>query len=152
VSVAGGYRAGMAASSIERTIHLDGELELSADELWRLIGTAEGWSEWLVDGADLEMRDGAIGEVFDDGVRRAVRIESVRPGEGITFVWSSDDGDVSHVTLRIDGSSDGRRVLRITEESLAACAQCPLRDEARASRWDLRECLLCLAARTTSCV
>lgn len=141
----------MAAPSIERTVPLDGELDLPADELWRLIATAEGWSEWLVDEADVEVREGGEGEVTDDGERRTVRIEHVRPGVGITFVWSSGD-DVSRVELRIDETDQGRRVLRITEVPIASCAECPVRDQARASRWELRACLLCLAARATSLV
>ena len=157
------YRAAMAAPSIERTILLD-DLAMSSDEVWRLIGTAEGWREWLVDRADYivvestygdrdhETQDieAAIGEVVDDGVRRAVRIGHVRSGEHLTFVWSSDEGDLSEVTLRLDETADGRRVLRITEAPMATCVECPLRDDARTSRWALRECLLCLTARATS--
>lgn len=140
----------MAAPSIERTVPIgDGGLDLPLDEVWRLIGTAEGWSEWLVDEADVDVREGGEGEVTDDGDRRAVRIEQVRPGVAITFVWSSGD-DISRVTLQLDETVEGRRVLRITEQPVAACAECPLRTEARASRWDLRECLLCLTARATS--
>ncbi len=142
----------MAAPSIERTIHigdLDGEVDLPLDELWRLIGTAEGWSEWLVDEAELEVVQGGVGDVVDDGVRRTVRIETAQAGVGVTFVWSSGD-DTSRVTLHIDETGDGRRVLRITEEPLVACADCPLRAEAHATRWDLRACLLCLASRATS--
>ncbi|MBI4932713.1 MAG: hypothetical protein HY828_02470 [Actinobacteria bacterium] len=139
----------MAAPSIERTILLD-DLAMSSDELWRLVATAEGWREWLVDEADIDVRDGAAGDVVDDGVRRAVRIGSVLHGEQISFVWSSDDTDLSHVTLRIQKTDDGRRALHITEVPIAACAQCPMRVEAVASRWDLRECLLCLAAHASS--
>jgi uncharacterized protein YndB with AHSA1/START domain len=144
----------MAAPVIERTVHLDGildgDLELPADEAWRLIGTADGWREWLVDEADVDVREGAEGEVVDDDVRRAVRIETVQQGTRITFVWSADDGDVARVTLHLDQTDDGRRVLRITEQPLAACADCPLQAHSRASRWDLRACLLCLSARTAS--
>ena len=140
----------MAAPSIERTVPIgDGGLDLPLDEVWRLIGTAEGWSEWLVDEADVDVHAGGEGEVTDDGERRVVRVESVRHGAGITFVWSSGD-DASRVTLEIDETEAHRRVLRITEEPLAACADCPMRADARVSRWDLRECLLCLTARATS--
>lgn len=139
----------MAASSIDRTLDLD-DLDLPADEAWRLIGTAEGWREWLVDEADIDVREGADGDVLDDDVRRAVRIETVEQGTRITFVWSADDGDVARVTLRLDETTDGRRVLRITEEPIEACADCPLRADARALRWALRACLLCLSARATS--
>ena len=139
----------MAATGIERTVHLD-ELGLSTDEAWRLIGTTEGWREWLVDHADVDVREGGDGEVIDDEVRRAVRIETMQEGVRITFVWSADDGDAARVTLQLDETADRRRVLRITEDVVAACATCPLRADARASRWDLRECLLCLTACTTS--
>lgn len=140
----------MAAPSIDRTIPLDGELDLTPDEAWRLIGTAAGWREWLVDEADVDLREGGEGEIVDDEVRRAVRIETVQEGARITFVWSADEGDATRVTLRLDETVDGRRVLRITEEPIEACADCPLRADVRATRWDLRACLLCLSARATS--
>jgi uncharacterized protein YndB with AHSA1/START domain len=139
----------MAASSIERSIDLDRDLDLPTDELWRLIASAEGWREWLVDEADVVVREGAVGDVVDDGVHRAVRIETVQIGRQITFLWSADDGDVAKVSLRLD-EHDGRRVLLLTETRLSACAECPLRSAANEARWDLRECLLCLTARATS--
>jgi uncharacterized protein YndB with AHSA1/START domain len=139
----------MAAPSIERSIDLDRDLDLPSDELWRLIASADGWREWLVDEADVDVREGGEGDVVDAGVRRAVRVETVQIGRQITFLWSTDDGDVARVSLQLD-EHEGRRVLRITETRLSACAECPLRAAADAARWDLRECLLCLTARATS--
>jgi uncharacterized protein YndB with AHSA1/START domain len=129
---------------IEREI----ELDLPVDELWELIGSAEGWRQWLVDEAALTLLSGETGEVCDDGVRRAVRVAHVDEGRSITFHWSEVDrpDDLSVVTLRIVEDVRGPR-LHISEQWLApvACADCPLRSGAR---WDLRACLLCIRAST----
>jgi uncharacterized protein YndB with AHSA1/START domain len=129
----------MDAPAVEREL----EIDLSAEELWELISTAEGWRSWLVDETALEVREGAAGTVVDDGERRSVVIERIADGE-VRFVWRAEDGDVSRVVIAIDDTQPRVR-LRITEQWLApvACAECPLRAEAR---WDLRTCLLCLGA------
>jgi uncharacterized protein YndB with AHSA1/START domain len=130
------------------TIEREIEIELSAEELWELIGTAGGWQQWMVDSASLAVLPGEVGEVEDDGVRRTVRVAEVRDGEAVTFHWAEvgRPDDLSVVTLEVIDDERGRR-LHVTEQWLApaACAACPLRSGAR---WDLRECLLCLAALT----
>ena len=127
---------------IEREI----EVDLPADQLWELIGTAEGWQRWLVDHAAVVVAAGAEGEVVDDGDRRTVRVVQIDAGRGVTFEWESADrpGDRSVVSLRIVDDEHGAR-LHVTESwsAAAACAGCPLRAGAR---WDLRECVLCLGA------
>jgi uncharacterized protein YndB with AHSA1/START domain len=129
--------------TIEREIDLD----LPADELWALIGTAEGWRQWMVDAADVRLLAGATGVVVDDGVERSVLVQEIVDGRSVTFHWSETGhgDDLSRVTLEIVERADGRHRLRITEQWLAAgaCAECPLRS---AERWDLRACVLCLAA------
>ena len=129
----------MDAPAIEREI----EIDLSTEELWELISTAEGWRSWLVDDVDIDVRVGAAGIAIDDDVRRAIAVEHVGDSE-VRFVWCDEEGEVSRVTLSIDDSDDGSR-LRISEQWLAPtrCADCPLRAE---RRWDLRACLLCLGA------
>ena len=132
----------MDAPVIERDVDLD----MPADELWELISTSEGWRQWLVDDASVSVREGAGGEVVDDGVRRHVAIEHVGQGE-VRFLWTAD-GEVSRVTIAIDEREPARVRLRITEEWLSptACADCPLR---ASGRWELRECLLCLRTLAT---
>ncbi len=126
---------------IEREI----ELDLTADELWELIGTADGWRQWLVDDVAIRVADGEFGTILDDGVERAVHIDGVDTGRGISFVWSEQPDEVSRVTIAIvDDPTRGPRI-RVTEEWQpgATCADCPARSGAR---WDLRACLLCLSA------
>jgi len=139
---------------IERTV----ELDLPVDELWRLMSTASGWREWMVDTAEIDTLDidlvgGAEGTVFDDGIERRLRVVRVDEGRSISFVWSEVGGDderPSAVTIRLDEAADGRRRLVIREEWPAgACADCPLR---AADRWDLRACLLCIASQSTCAV
>jgi uncharacterized protein YndB with AHSA1/START domain len=129
--------------AIERLIDLD----LPADELWALIASAEGWQRWMVDHAGLPVVPGASGVVVDDGVERAVLVHEVIDRRAVTFHWSEVGraDDVSRVTLEIVETADGRRAIKVTEQWLApsACAECPLRAEAR---WDLRACVLCLTA------
>ena len=128
---------------IEREVQTD----LGADELWRLIATADGWRTWMVDRAAIDIGPGAEGDVIDDGVARRVRIDTMSDRREVTFVWGEpDQGDVSKVSLAIVRDDDGRSRLRITEERTVACAACPLR---AAERWELRACLLCFAAQTS---
>ncbi len=125
------------------------ELDMTADEAWALVGTAEGWRQWLVDSGDMPVETGAEGELVDDGVARLVRVHSVEPGRAIVLHWHERDrlDELSSVTIEVVGLPDGRQRLRITEQwPTAVCADCPLRAGAR---WDLRACLLCLAARPT---
>lgn len=138
---------------VERTVDLD----LPADELWRLISTANGWREWMADEATIAITAGAEGTVVDDGVERVVRIHEVLDGRAVTFHWSEpgtiDDLAVvtksvtSVVTLALEERPGGGHRLHITEEWLGAtaCADCPLR---AGDRWDLRTCVLCLTAGT----
>ena len=129
------------------TVHRDVDLDLPADELWRLISTAAGWREWMVDGADLAIVAGAEGVLTDDGVQRMVRVDEVVDGRSVTFHWCEPGrgDDLSAVRLQLVERPEGGVRLRITEEWLAphACAECPLR---AAARWDLRACVLCFTA------
>lgn len=129
-------------------VRRDVDLDLDASEAWRLIATAEGWQEWMVDAADVQVSPGSGGTVEDDGVLRTVLVHEV--GErSVRFVWSDDDGGTSRVELALETTENGRTRIRITEEwPAAACAECPLR---AADRWDLRACLLCLRERATCC-
>jgi hypothetical protein len=129
--------------SIERLIDLD----LTADELWSLIGSSDGWRQWMVDRVDLTVAGGASGVVLDDGVERSVVVGELIDGHSVSFHWSEvgRSDDLSRVTLEIVETATGRRAIKVTEQWLApsACVDCPLR---AADRWDLRACVLCLSA------
>jgi uncharacterized protein YndB with AHSA1/START domain len=131
------------------TVEREIEIDLSAEELWELIATAAGWEQWMVDTASLAVQPGEAGEVEEDGVRRTVSVAEVRAGESVTFHWAEVGraDDLSVVRLDVIDDERGSR-LRITEQWLApaACADCPLR---AGTRWDLRECFLCLTTLTS---
>ena len=133
--------------SIERTT----ELELSADELWALISTAEGWSSWLVDDAQLVVETDAEGTATEDGVVRGVRIDSVVDGRGINFSWwdRDDPASASHVQLQIVELPDGRSQLHIAEQFVGAAtaimSTASVSAEATVS-WDVRILSLWLLA------
>ena len=133
---------------IERIVDVD----LPDEEMWRLIATADGWQEWLVDTADVRVAEGGGGVVVDDGVERLVQIGHVDEGRSISFSWA-EPGDLvgSVVTIRLEHDEQQRRRLVIIEQwpSGVVCADCPLRS---ADRWDLRACLLCIASRSTCSV
>lgn len=92
-------------------------LDLPADELWELIGAGEGWKDWMVDEADIDVAPGGGGEVVDDGEVRRVEVTSVRPGESVRFVWWPEGRDelASSVSLTVDADEHGRTVLRVVE-------------------------------------
>ncbi len=112
---------------IERTV----ELDVGADELWALIATPEGWTEWLVDHARLV--DGA-GIVRDGDVTRHVRVGEVRDGRSIDFTWweDGDPSSVAHVRFAVDGTR-----LTIVERLLTPVATA----EAKVA-WEVRVCSL----------
>src|SRR4029079_16409687 len=63
------------------------DLDMGVDELWRLVSTAEGWTGWLVDDADIDVAVGASGSASDRGIRRDIRIDHVNEGQRVDFVW-----------------------------------------------------------------
>jgi uncharacterized protein YndB with AHSA1/START domain len=110
------------------------DLDIPADELWRLIATTDGWAEWMVDAA--EFTPGAsTGWVIDQGVRRMVTISEVVDGSTVRFTWS-DGADESQVELRI-----GEGHLLVTETRASAAFSVSL-------DWDLR--LISLWLRVTA--
>ena len=105
---------------IERTTDLD----LGIEELWDLISTPEGWSSWLVDDADLVVVPGSNGVATQDGARRAVHVQTVERGRGLTFSWwdADDPSSVSFVQLDIVELPFGGSQLHISERLLGATA------------------------------
>jgi len=134
--------------AVERTV----ELDVPADELWRLISTPDGWSEWLADSVELTIAPDAEGTVSDAGVRKQVRIGQVDERRSISFEWW-DEGSSrrSSVDLRIDHhphDDEHPARLRIVERRLpeqhdgvGLHAQAALRTDTRTDRqlaWDVR--------------
>ena len=128
--------------SIERTT----DLELSADEMWSLISTAEGWSAWLVDEAHIAVQPDAEGTATEDGVVREVHIDTVEEGRGITFSWwdRDDPSSASYVQMQIVELPDGRSQLHIAEQFIGA-STATMTAEAALS-WDVRMLSLWLLA------
>jgi hypothetical protein len=112
------------------------ELDVEGDDAWRLISEAAGWAGWMVDDADVDVVDGAIGTVGDGDERRDVHIGEVsRRDQRVTFDWwpSDDPQRASTVELQLV-TIGGAVVLQIAETF-------PRRSTLTASaalRWDLR--------------
>jgi hypothetical protein len=99
----------------------DIELDAPTDEAWHLIGDASGWSEWMVDDADIVVEPGRHGTVREDETDRSVRIREVVHGERVTFDWwtPGEDNAGSTVVLELV-PSESRTLLRIVETFPAA--------------------------------
>lgn len=98
------------------TVARDIELDLPADGVWDLIGNPDGWSEWMVDDADVVVEPGAEGTVRDGDEERVVRIREVVEGESVSFDWwhRGDEPGASVVELVVTPTAAGA-VLRMTE-------------------------------------
>jgi uncharacterized protein YndB with AHSA1/START domain len=119
------------------------EVDIDRQELWQLVSTPDGWSQWLVDHADVDVVAGAEGQVVDDDVTRSVRIDSVDDGRRIGFTWwrHDDPQSGSHVELLIESPPAGPLLLRVTEHQVRSISTvCSVRRSPTASL-DLR--LLC---------
>jgi uncharacterized protein YndB with AHSA1/START domain len=102
----------------EPSIERHADLDIDVNDLWTLISTADGWSSWLVDVADVTISPGQTGTATDDGVERSVQIDDVDPGHRIGFSWwnRDDPASVSYVQLDIVGLPDNRSRLHVTEQ------------------------------------
>ena len=129
--------------SIERTT----ELDLDVDDLWSLISSAEGWTSWLVDQAEVAVAANATGTAMEDGVLRDVRIDDVIDRRGINFTWwdRDDPSTASSVQLRIVELPDGRSQLHIAEQFVGVATTATMSAGARLS-WDVRMVSLWLLA------
>jgi uncharacterized protein YndB with AHSA1/START domain len=121
--------------TIERTTDLD----MNVDELWALIASAEGWTSWLVDEAEVDIAPDAVGSAVEDGLVRQVRIESVTEGRGIAFSWWNldDPSSASYVQLDIVELPDGHSQLHISEQFRGSSATARMSSGAAVS-WDVR--------------
>jgi uncharacterized protein YndB with AHSA1/START domain len=151
--------AASTATSTEEPVVItrDLELDVPADELWRLVSDGERWAEWLTDASDVVVEPAREGTVVDeDGLERRVSIHSVVPGHSVRFAWwpTGRPGESSVVELvvaplapdrGVDG--DGRSRISITE-TYATATDASTTATASAAAWDLRLMLmvLCLDA------
>lgn len=95
----------------------DLSLDLSPEQAWRLVGDADGWADWMVDRADVDVTPGATGVVTDGDDVRRVEVTSVERGESVRFNWwpAGRDDLASSVSLTIGETADGLVVLRVVE-------------------------------------
>jgi uncharacterized protein YndB with AHSA1/START domain len=129
------------------TVERDTELGLDVEELWALISTAEGWTSWFVERADLTIAPDAEGVVVDDDVERRVHVDSVVEGRRIAFSWweTDDPWSVSHVQFDIVELPAGRSRLHVTERFVGTPATAPMSCSVGVS-WDVRLVSLWLMA------
>lgn len=125
------------------------DLDLSAEELWALVGDADGWADWLVDAAEVELAEGRTGRVVVDGEERLVTVGPIEIGVGVRFEWwpSESPTDRSIVELVVSPSEYGSR-LDIRERfagSPGTATAAADRHEA-AVQWELRIVLLWVKA------
>jgi hypothetical protein len=123
----------------EPTIERTTDLDLNVDELWALISTPEGWSSWLVDDTDLVIAPDATGTATNDGVERAVHVDSITDRRDVNFSWwdRDDPSSTSYVQLGIVELPDGRSQLHITERFLGATATATMSCSVGVS-WEVR--------------
>jgi uncharacterized protein YndB with AHSA1/START domain len=126
---------------ITRTIDTD----LDAGELWSLVADGDGWTEWMVDGADVDVEPGAHGTVVDDGAERDVRIDHVEPDHRVAFTWwpTGRPDQASSVELVVIAAPSGSR-LHVTETYAMASAAI------NGLAWDVRAILLLVRAIAVS--
>ena len=128
-------------------LHVEREIILEDDtaEVWSLVGSSDGWQQWLVDSAALEVAEGAVGEVTDDGVTREVRVTEVDEQRSVRFQWweREDPSSASEVTIEVQPLLGGGSRVLIVERSLSAPTM-----RATSTRWEVRALLLALTRCT----
>lgn len=126
---------------VERELILEGNVA----EVWPLLSTPEGWQQWLVDSADVDVEEGALGEVSDDGVIRELHVTEVDEGRSVTFTWweRDDPAAASEVTISVHPLVDGGSRVHILERSLSGATV-----RAAAGTWEVRALLLALTQCT----
>jgi uncharacterized protein YndB with AHSA1/START domain len=122
------------------TVQREVDVDLPADDVWPLVGDADGWAEWLVERADVVVEPGQKGTVVDDGQPRRVHIGEVEPGRSVTWSWWPAERPRDASTVRIVVVPAGVTTrLRITETRASASALAQ-------SRWNARTTLLAARA------
>ena len=97
--------------SEEPAVRRDIDVPLPLDDVWPLVAGGDGWTEWLVDEADVAVEPGSAGTVVDGGERRDVRIDQVVPGERVAWTWwpAGRPADASRVELVVVPAADRTR-------------------------------------------
>ena len=92
------------------------ELDLGPADVWELIGDGDGWADWMVDTAIIDVAPGSTGAVIDDDEQRDVRIDHVDEGERVMFEWwpSGRRDHASSVVLHIVPTRRGT-MLKVVE-------------------------------------
>ena len=131
----------MERPTVRRTV----DLACPAAELWRLVTAPEELSSWLGKDVTLELHPGGQGRLVDeDGTTRHLAVHEVVDGERLAFTWwpSDDEAAASNVTLTIEPTNDGTRlvVTESTREAVASATASPA-----GSSWDIRLISLWLA-------
>jgi uncharacterized protein YndB with AHSA1/START domain len=133
------------------TITRETDLDIDAERLWHALSDANGLATWLGDEVALDVREGAVGTVLDDGVLRHVRVDRVREGHELSFTWWEDGQAEVASTVRIDIAAlpDGGSRLAILETFDPGSPRLTARASASArDRWGVR--VLCLWACTVA--
>lgn len=127
---------------VEREILLEGD----GAEVWPLLASADGWQQWLVDVAAVEVAEGSVGEITDDGVTRLVRVTEVDEHHRLAFQWweRDDPSEVSKVSIEVLPMPGGTSLVRVTERvvGLSMKAGCSTTWEVRALLLTLTQCTL----------
>lgn len=149
------YPAGMTDELHTGELHVERDIVLDRPvaEVWRLVGTAEGWQEWLVDQAAVEVAAGGSGTVVDGDVVRHVDVREIDHGRSLTFRWwePDDPGAASMVSIHVHELPGGGSRLRIAERQVQPGAPAAMASAGRRpvlstwSVWEVRACLLALA-------
>jgi uncharacterized protein YndB with AHSA1/START domain len=128
-------------------------MPVSPERLWEALTDPEQVTEWFGARVDWALEEGGPARFLDDdGSVRAGRIEAVRPGQHLRFLWwptgNNDDGpaDVSEVSYLLEPVAEGTR-LTIQERQIgtspdrAACGPaqaCAAGSPRRWTSWDGR--------------
>ncbi len=129
--------------SVQREVSLD----LDPEEVWELVGDADGLGTWLADEVDLDVVPDAEGTAREGDVVREVRVERVEPGRELAFRWwpRGDEGLGSSVVITV-APSDGGTLLRVVETRMSAATPRALAGTGRVSglsvQWEVRALLL----------
>jgi uncharacterized protein YndB with AHSA1/START domain len=96
---------------------------VSPQRLWEALTDPDQVAGWFGGQVRWDLQEGADASFqADDGTERRGRIEAVRPGRHLRFVWwpeSSPDEDASEVSYLLEPLDDGTR-LTIQERPVAA--------------------------------
>lgn len=103
----------MAMMDASTTVTRRVDTDLEPEELWTLIADGDRWTDWMVDGADVDVREDADGRVTDTGTDRDVRIREVSDGDHVAFEWwpSGSPDHASRVDLRVLPTPGGASLL-----------------------------------------